>query len=140
MTDGSDTSPAGFARLVRATLPGASDETVAGLRALYPASYADPAQLAWDWITDVNFACTAYHVAGAFADRTRRYVFSVPPAVHGMDAFCKLLVLSFFFFFSSCWMLPDMLTSSRRLKTFITSTKSTRPSRTPRWHSSSRTA
>ncbi|KAL2018486.1 hypothetical protein VTK56DRAFT_771 [Thermocarpiscus australiensis] len=52
--------------------------TLSALRGTDAARVADRA-------TDVYFACTAYNLAGAYADKTRRCILSVPPAVHRMD-------------------------------------------------------
>jgi len=81
--------PARFPSLVRKILTSASNETVAGIEATYNSSLSEPAQLAWDWTTDVIFACNAYNIANAYENRTRRYILSTPPATHGMDLNCK---------------------------------------------------
>ena len=80
--------PDGFPSLARGILTSASNETIAALQAMYT-NLAEPAQLAWDWTTDIIFACNAYNLANAFSDRARRYIMSIPPAFHGMDISCE---------------------------------------------------
>lgn len=88
LVDDSD-MPAGFPTLVRQSIPVASNATVSSLEALYtPLSV--PAELAWDWLTDIIFACNAYNLAAAYPDTTMRYIMSLPPATHGLDGYCEL--------------------------------------------------
>ncbi|KAM3503180.1 hypothetical protein MY11210_008817 [Beauveria gryllotalpidicola] len=54
-----------------------------------PAAF--PALLAWDWTTDVVFACQAYNLANALPDRTYFFINSIAPAAHGQD-------LSYYFY------------------------------------------
>ncbi|KAK4041356.1 lipase 1 [Parachaetomium inaequale] len=76
--------PENFPFLVRQIFRTASNETVANIQSKY--DFADnPAKLAWDWTTDVIFACNAANMASAYRDHARRYIFSAPPAVHGQD-------------------------------------------------------
>ncbi|KAL2869050.1 Alpha/Beta hydrolase protein [Aspergillus lucknowensis] len=74
-----------FATLVRRLLPGATDRTVQRIRDLYPYPDSEIQAVAVDWTTDAVFACNAQAAARAYADRGHRYVFSVPPATHGLD-------------------------------------------------------
>jgi carboxylesterase type B len=82
--------PGYFPTLVRQILRTASNTTVAAIEAYYDFA-SNPAKLAWDWTTDVLFACNAHNVASAYQDRARRYIMSVPPATHGMDLSCTEL-------------------------------------------------
>jgi hypothetical protein len=86
----SDTGmPELFPALVRRILHTASDQTIAEIQGHY--DFADnPARLAWDWTTDIIFACNAYNIANAYKDRARRYIFSLPPAYHGQDLACMV--------------------------------------------------
>jgi hypothetical protein len=81
--------PENFPFLVRQIFRTASNETVAYAQSKYDFA-DDPAKLAWDWTTDVIFACNAANMASAYQDRARRYIFSAPPAVHGQDLACEL--------------------------------------------------
>ncbi|KAL3474096.1 Alpha/Beta hydrolase protein [Aspergillus californicus] len=74
-----------FATLVRRLLPGANNDTVQRIRGLYPYPDSQMQAVAADWTTDVVFGCNAQAIARAYANKTRRYVFSVPPATHGLD-------------------------------------------------------
>lgn len=85
-TSGDDNMPAAFPALVRRMLPGASDKTIASIQAQYHPKV--PAQLAWDWSTDVVFACQTYNLANALPDRTHFFINSIPPAAHGQDLSC----------------------------------------------------
>ncbi|KAM3501949.1 hypothetical protein MY10362_005189 [Beauveria mimosiformis] len=78
-----DDMPAAFPGLVRRMLPGASNETILSLQAHYHPRV--PAQLAWDWTTDVVFACQAYNLANALPDRTNFFINSIGPGAHGQD-------------------------------------------------------
>lgn len=82
--------PDAFGALARRTLPGASDETVREVLDLYYTPGMEP-QLAWDWTTDVVFACNAFNLARGLPGKVRRYVMSTPPATHGQDLLCKSL-------------------------------------------------
>lgn len=77
-----------FTQLVRRLVPGASETTIRRIRALYPYPDTQYQQVANDWTTDVAFGCNAQAIAQAYANITRRYVFSVPPATHGLDLNC----------------------------------------------------
>lgn len=77
-----------FAQLVRRLIPGASNSTIQRIRALYPYPGTQMQQVANDWTTDVAFGCNAHAIAKAYANITQRYVFSVPPATHGLDLSC----------------------------------------------------
>ena len=82
--------PGYFPILVRQQMPSASNATVKVLQD----EYYDPNELpkmAWDWTTDVVFACTANNLANALPNLARRYIMSTPPATHGQDLECKLL-------------------------------------------------
>ena len=79
--------PGAFGELVRRVLPTASNETIAEIQSHY--DYGDkPETLAWDWTTDMVFSCNSANLAAAYKDTTRRYIFSVPPAIHGQDLMC----------------------------------------------------
>jgi carboxylesterase type B len=80
-----------FGTLVRRLVPEASNFTIKNLRALYPYPDSQLQMAANDWTTDVVFACNARAIAKAYANKTQRYVFSVPPATHGLDSSCMLL-------------------------------------------------
>ena len=83
--------PEYFPAMVRQILSTASNETIADIESHYDFA-GNPAKLAWDWTTDVIFACNAANIAAAYKGSARRYVFSVPPAIHGQDAYCKTLL------------------------------------------------
>lgn len=88
MTTSSDNDmPANFPNIVRRILPSASNETVAKIQAQYHPRV--PEQLAWDWVTDVVFACQIYNLANAIPGRTKFFINSFPPAVHGQDVLCE---------------------------------------------------
>lgn len=78
-----------FTQLVRRFVPGASNATVQRIRALYPYPDSQIQQVAKDWTTDAVWACNSQAIADAYAGITRRYVFSVPPASHGLDLNCE---------------------------------------------------
>lgn len=86
-TSSDDNMPVAFPALVHRMLPGASDETILSLQEQYHPRV--PAQLAWDWTTDVVFACQAHNLANALPDRTHLFINSIPPAAHGDDISCK---------------------------------------------------
>ncbi|KAE8151363.1 carboxyl ester lipase [Aspergillus avenaceus] len=71
--------------LIRKVLPGGSNATVQRIRDLYPYSDSQVQKIAQDWTTDSVWACNSQAIANAYANKTQRYVFSVPPASHGMD-------------------------------------------------------
>lgn len=83
--------PQAFPELVRRILPTASNSTIASIEAHFPYPADLPAKLAWDWTTAMVFECNVYNVAKAFEDKTRRYIMSIPPAIHGQDVPCKSL-------------------------------------------------
>ncbi|KAK4119128.1 putative lipase 2 [Parathielavia appendiculata] len=76
--------PENFPFLVRQIFTTASKKTITDMQSMYDFA-GNPARLAWDWTTDVIFACNAANIANAYQDRARRYIFSAPPAVHGQD-------------------------------------------------------
>ncbi|PIG87229.1 carboxyl ester lipase [Aspergillus arachidicola] len=80
-----------FATLVRRLVPGASNATVQHIRDMYPYPDSQLQLVANSWTTDAVFACNARAVAKAYGNRTQRYLFSVPPATHGLD-------LSYYFY------------------------------------------
>ncbi|GAB1316947.1 Carboxylic ester hydrolase [Madurella fahalii] len=75
-----------FPVMVRQILSTASNDTIAHIQSHYDFA-EEPAKLAWDWTTDIIFACNAANIATAYKDRARRYIFSLPPAIHGQDLF-----------------------------------------------------
>ncbi|RMZ45496.1 carboxyl ester lipase [Aspergillus flavus] len=77
----------GFATLVRRLVPGASNATVQHIRDMYPYPDSQLQLVANSWTTDIVFACNARAVAKAYGNRTQRYLFSVPPATHGLDLY-----------------------------------------------------
>ena len=81
--------PQAFPDLVRRILPTASKATIAAIQAHFPYPLDLPEELAWDWTTAIIFECNAYNLATAYKDKTRRYIMSIPPAVHGEDMTCK---------------------------------------------------
>lgn len=81
-------TPADAAAAVHASLPEASDATVAFLvGTLYPAAaYATPLDQVAQMETDAALgACTTRFAALASANATYNYLFAVPPAWHGED-------------------------------------------------------
>ncbi|KAE8151623.1 Alpha/Beta hydrolase protein [Aspergillus avenaceus] len=76
-----------FARMVRGLVPGASNATVRRIRQMYPYPDSQMQTVAEAWTTDVVYACNLRAVASAYGNRTHRYVFSVPPANHGLDSY-----------------------------------------------------
>ena len=81
--------PEYFPTMVRQILSNASDATIADIMSHYDFPADNPAKLAWDWTTDVIFACNAANIASAYKHCASRYIFSVPPAVHGQDMYCE---------------------------------------------------
>jgi carboxylesterase type B len=81
--------PARFPTIVREVIPGASHETIAKIQGLY-GNFSQPEELAWDWVTDMLFACNAYNLGQAYPKRASRYIMSLPPAVHGLDGECEI--------------------------------------------------
>jgi hypothetical protein len=77
-----------FPILVRQQMPSASNAVVETLQNEYYDASNLP-KMAWDWTTDVVFACTANNLANALPNVARRYIMSTPPAVHGQDLECK---------------------------------------------------
>jgi carboxylesterase type B len=80
--------PDAFGELVRKILPGADEEVVRELLRLYYTPGLEQ-ELAWDWTTDVVFACNGHALGRALPGKVRRYVMSTEPAVHGLDLLCK---------------------------------------------------
>ena len=80
--------PTRFPELVRANIPNVSNESIAKLQSLYTYPPQLPEQLAWDYVTDIVFGCSASNIAAAYVNRAKRFVFSVPPAFHGADLSC----------------------------------------------------
>lgn len=85
--------PARFPSIVRANIPNASNESIASLQSMYSSTPGLPEKLAWDYTTDIVFGCPAANIAAAYADKARRYLFSVPPAYHGADIACESSLL-----------------------------------------------
>ncbi|KAH6630678.1 Alpha/Beta hydrolase protein [Chaetomium sp. MPI-SDFR-AT-0129] len=83
-TSSDEGMPDAFGALARRTLPNASNETVQEVLDLYYTPGLEP-QLAWDWTTDVVFACNAFNLARGLPGKARRYIMSTPPATHGQD-------------------------------------------------------
>lgn len=109
----SDTDmPAAFPSLVRKVLPGASNATLAQIQSLYSWPTGFPQQLAWDWTGDEVFFCPALSLAETYADRTYRYIMSVPPAVHAQD-------LSYYFYPHFNYGLKASETTARAMQRFI---------------------
>jgi carboxylesterase type B len=81
--------PNRFPEIVRANIPNASNETIETLLSLYPYPPELPEYLAWVYTTDIIWSCTVENIAAAYADRARRFVFSVPPSTHGQDLSCQ---------------------------------------------------
>ncbi|PKY04975.1 carboxylesterase family protein [Aspergillus campestris IBT 28561] len=77
--------PVEFAEFVRRTIPDASKDTVQQIRALYPQPDSEIQDVVNDWTTDVVYGCNAQGLAEAYASKTQRCVFNVPPAVHSQD-------------------------------------------------------
>ena len=84
--------PGAFPHFVRGTIPGASDETIERVKALYSYPPEHPEKLGWDWATDVVFACNAYFTAKEYMNQAQRYVMSIPPGSHGLDQSCMIPV------------------------------------------------
>lgn len=55
--------PARFPEFVRANIPNVSNESIAKLQSLYTFSPQLPEQLAWDYVTDIVFGCSASNIA-----------------------------------------------------------------------------
>jgi carboxylesterase type B len=91
-----DGMPERFPILARQIMPTASNQTIAALQSQYDYSN-NPPKLAWDWTTDVIFACNAYNLARAYANKAYRYIMSIPPATHAQDVLCKLNTLVSFY-------------------------------------------
>lgn len=81
--------PAAFPDFVRKVLPTASRETIDRIESLFPYPSSTPEKLAWDWLTAIGYACLSKSAAEAYKDRTRRYVMTIPPAIHAQDLACK---------------------------------------------------
>ena len=83
--------PSAFPELVRKTIPNADNATINHIQSLYEYPVDLPQKLAWNWATDMTFACNAYHTAKAYENKAQRYVMSIPPATHGLDQNCMRL-------------------------------------------------
>ncbi|UNI16019.1 hypothetical protein JDV02_002496 [Purpureocillium takamizusanense] len=83
-TSHDDGMPGYFPTMVRQQMPTASNATVQALLDLYYRPGSEK-ELAWDFTTDAVFACNAYNLANGLPGKTRRYIMSTPPAVHGQD-------------------------------------------------------
>jgi carboxylesterase type B len=81
--------PEAFGVLVQAVFPTANNHTVDRIKSLFPWPPDLPQKLAWDWFTSVAFACHSQAIAGAYNEKARRYVMTIPPATHAEDLFCK---------------------------------------------------
>jgi carboxylesterase type B len=88
-TSSDEGMPGRFPEIVRANIPLASDEDIAKLQSLYPYPAGLPEKLAWDFTTDIVFACPASNIAQAYSGKTREYIYSIPPAMHGYDLICR---------------------------------------------------
>ncbi|KIX09168.1 uncharacterized protein Z518_00247 [Rhinocladiella mackenziei CBS 650.93] len=77
--------PEAFPSLVRRILPSASNVTIATIHSFYRYPPSLPEKLAWDWTGDAVFFCHALAMIGKYGGRARKYVMSIPPAVHGQD-------------------------------------------------------
>jgi hypothetical protein len=84
--------PARFPDLVYGNIPNASNDSIAKLQSMYTYAAELPEKLAWDYTTDMVFGCSASNIALAYGDRARRFLFSVPPATHGLDISCMWLL------------------------------------------------
>lgn len=80
--------PEKFPELVRKTIPNADDATIELIQSLYEYPPDKPEKLAWDYMSDMLFACNAHNIAKAYKCDAKRYVMSIPPAVHGQDVSC----------------------------------------------------
>jgi hypothetical protein len=100
-TSSDSNMPQAFPALVRKILPTASNATIAAIQAHFPYPPDLPEELAWDWTTAIIFECNAYNLATAFKDKARRYIMSIPPAVHGEDMSCKHRNSVFHYLYSS---------------------------------------
>ncbi|OGM45680.1 putative carboxyl ester lipase [Aspergillus bombycis] len=119
-----------FATLVRRLVPGASNATVRHIRDMYPFPDSQIQLVANSWTTDAVFACNARAVAKAYGNRTQRYLFSVPPAIHGLD--------SYYYFYRSDAELPVPVNGSlaRQFQSEVvkfTAGKSNQNNRTSDW-------
>jgi hypothetical protein len=83
--------PTRFPEIVRANIPGATDQDVVALQALYPYPPDVPEFLAWDYTTDICWTCNVANIASAYKHIARRQLFAVPPGYHGQD-------LSYYFY------------------------------------------
>lgn len=81
--------PNRFPEIVRANIPNASDEAIQTLLSMYPFPKEIPETLAWEFITDIIWSCTTGNIAEAYGKIARRFLFSIPPATHGLDLSCK---------------------------------------------------
>ncbi|KNG83713.1 putative carboxyl ester lipase, zebrafish [Aspergillus nomiae NRRL 13137] len=119
-----------FATLVRRLVPEATNATVGHIRDMYPFPDSQIQLAANSWTTDAVFACNARAVAKAYGNRTQRYLFSVPPAIHGLD--------SFYYFYRSGAELPVPVNVSlaRQFQSEVvkfTTGKSKQDNRTSNW-------
>ncbi|OAX77664.1 hypothetical protein ACJ72_08035 [Emergomyces africanus] len=82
--------PEYFSSLVRRPIPYATNNTVKMLHDRLP-PYQQPKELAWNWITASWAACNSMLIARAYAKigggrgKASRFIFSVPPGLHGSD-------------------------------------------------------
>jgi hypothetical protein len=77
--------PSRFPEVVRANIPGATDQDIKSLQAMYPYPPDLPKKLAWDYTTDVDWSYNVANFASAYKNVARRQLFSVQPATHGLD-------------------------------------------------------
>lgn len=81
--------PQGFSDLVRINFPTASNKTIDRIQSLFPYPPDLPEKLAWDWFTAITHACHSHSIAKAYGDKARRYIMTIPPAIHAQDLSCK---------------------------------------------------
>jgi hypothetical protein len=77
--------PARFPEVVRGNIPNATDADISSFKDLYPYPPGLPEKLAWDFTTDIDWTCNVANIASAYKHIARRQLFSVPPALHGLD-------------------------------------------------------
>lgn len=83
-----DDMPASFPSLVRRILPSASNATIAAIQSLYSYPLDLPEKLAWDWTSDAVFLCHTLALMKKYERIAKKYMMSIPPAIHGQDLSC----------------------------------------------------